>query len=150
MNDVKHVLNFCKLSLYADDTVIWATGRNITELHDKLQQDLINISTWLDANKLSINVAKCKSMTISSPGHGVRGFQLNVTIKGQVLEHVTNYKYLGIYLDQTLSFNEHIEYVSKKVNKRIGVLKMTRNYMKPEQCLTLYKSLILPLLDYGR
>ena len=149
MNDIKSVLNFCDVSLYADDTVIWTNGVNIFDLQDKLQQDLISIMYWLRANKLSINVSKCKSMLVHSVNHPIRGTNLRVKIDNEYLECVSAYKYLGIYLDTTLSFSEHIDYMRRKINKRLGVLRVSRTYMKPEQCTILYKSLVLPLFDYG-
>ena len=57
MNNIKQVLNFSKVALYADDTVIWTNGRNLYEIQDKLQQDLLNVTDWLCDNKLSINAA---------------------------------------------------------------------------------------------
>ncbi len=123
-------------------TVIWTNGVNIFHLQDILQQDLIN-------NKLSIDVAKCKALLVHGVNHLIGGTGLQVRINNEYLECVSSYKYLGIYLDTTLSFNDHVEYMKRKVNKRLVILCMSRTYMKPEQCTTLYKSLVLPLLDYG-
>ena len=149
MNNLNLVLNFCNVALYADDTVIWAKGRNIFEIQDKLQQDLLNVTDWLCDNKLSINATKCKSMLISSPHHPIRNLELSVRINDCILECVSSYKYLGVYLDSTLTFNQHIESLTKKVSKRLGVIAVARKYMSCKQCNILYKSLVLPIIDFG-
>ena len=117
MNDIKQVLHLSRGALYADDTVIWTAGMNIDDIQLKLQQDLLNITQWLNANKLSINVNKCKSMLVSSPTHPIRHEALNLHINDIYLENVASYKFLGIYLDKTLSFTAHVDYLIKKVRK---------------------------------
>ncbi len=88
-------------------------------------------------------------MVIHSANHNTRGMVLTVHVEGEALECVQNYKYLGIFLDSGLTFSEHIEYTKKKINKRLGVLKLSRKFMTASQCTTLYKALVLPLLYYG-
>ncbi len=149
MNDLKQILNFCRVSLYADDTVIWTTGMNVEEIQVKLQQDLINVTNWLRLNKLSVNASKCKTMIVSSPNHSIRNEVLHLHIDNEELENVASYKYLGIHLDCTLSFVPHVDNLVKKVGKRLGVISMARKYMGPKQCNILYKTLVLPVIDYG-
>ena len=54
-----------------------------------------------------------------------------------------------MYLDSTLTFNQHIESLTKKVSKRLGVIAVARKYMTSKQCNILYKSLVLPIIDFG-
>ena len=114
MNDIKQVLTYCKISLYADDTVIWVSGTDVHEIEMKLQQDLLNVTDWLCANKLSVNVKKCKSLLVSSTGHQARNLALSVHINQEYLEAVDHYKYLGIFLDRTLNYAPHVDYLVKK------------------------------------
>lgn len=60
-----------------------------------------------------------------------------------------SFKYLGVVLDQTLSFNEHIDYVKKKVSKFTGMLSRVRPLLTTEAANTLYKMMILPVYDYS-
>ncbi len=67
---------------------------------------------------------------------------------GEVLERVENFKYLGIYLDQHLSFAEHINWVYKKGSMKMGAISKIRKVLDQSTALSLYKSLVLPQLDY--
>ena len=66
-----------------------------------------------------------------------------------MLEEVTSYKYLGFWLDPTMSFHSHIDHLISKANKRIGLIKQSRKFLGEKCSLILYKSLVLPVIDYG-
>ena len=58
------------------------------------------------------------------------------------------FKYLGVLLDNHLTFNEHINYVNTKVSRKLGILSRVRPLLTTESANRLYKSMILPLLEY--
>ena len=60
-----------------------------------------------------------------------------------------SFKYLGMVLDRTLSFNEHIEYIKKKVSKTVGMLSRVRHLLTTDAANRLYKTMILPVFDYS-
>ena len=68
--------------------------------------------------------------------------------EGLELEVVTSYKYLGVWLDSTLSFSQHISKLQAKVKSRLGVLYRIRSSFTPAAKLTLIQMTILPTLDY--
>ncbi len=72
VNDITRMVLDCKISLYADDTVIFYHGVDTEIIEYNLQSDLTRISNWLLANKLSIDVKKCKIMLASMPQHRER------------------------------------------------------------------------------
>ena len=51
------------------------------------------------------------------------------TSKGEELDNTTSHKLLGVYVDQDLSFNKHVEQLCEKVIKHIGLLRSTRQYL---------------------
>ena len=51
------------------------------------------------------------------------------TSKGEELDNTTSHKLLGVYVDQDLSFDEHIEQLCEKLAKRIGLLRSIRQYL---------------------
>ena len=77
------------------------------------------------------------------------GLPLNIKISGVDLEEVKTYKYLGFWLVTTLSFHSHIDHLISKANKRIGLIKHSRKFLGEKCSLILYKSLVLPVIDYG-
>ena len=69
-------------------------------------------------------------------------------LNGDKIESVQKFKYLGVILDPTLSFTEHVEYIRNKVIPRLKMLEKTRCMVDKDTSLKLYKSLITPLFDY--
>ena len=65
INDLCHVSEFCLPLLFADDTNLFITGNDTTEMCAKLNDDLKRISEWLCCNKMSLNVSKTHYMVFS-------------------------------------------------------------------------------------
>ena len=74
----------------------------------------------------------------------------NICVKSEdmVLEHVNKFKYLGIWLDSDLNFGEHMTYLKSKLYAKIKLLGRVRMLLDHKTALTIYKTLILPVLDY--
>ena len=139
-----------KLVLYADDTAIFVSGKNIEDIQGKLNSDLERISAWLYANKLTLNAKKTKTMLFGTNQRLARlDTELSVTAGDIELEQVPCFKYLGLHFDPVLNWKQHTEFTSKKISQRIGVLKRTRNCLTTDTANLLYKSLILPIISYG-
>ena len=141
-----------KVVLYADDTAIFLSGKNIEDIQEKLNSDLERISAWLYANKLTLNANKTKTMLFATNQRLARlDTELSVTAGDIELEKVPCFKYLavGLHFDPVLNWKQHTEFISKKISQRIGVLKRTRNCLTTDTVNLLYKSLILPIISYG-
>ena len=69
-------------------------------------------------------------------------------INGDIIERVSVFKYLGVSLDESLTFEAHIDYIHNKASRKLGALHKVREYMDQEIALKLYKSLVLPHFDY--
>ncbi len=73
---------------------------------------------------------------------------LHVKIGDNTIDNVDHFKYLGVWLDQSLTWSVHIEKITKTVDKRVGVLRRIRSVLPQHTLNLLYKSLILPHFDY--
>ena len=67
---------------------------------------------------------------------------------GKTLERVAKIGYLGVVLDENLSWKDHIEYVRSKVSRRLGLLSCIRTCLT-EASKQVYTSLLQPLFDYA-
>ena len=65
-----------------------------------------------------------------------------------VLSRVYQFKYLGVMLDPYLSWNDHIDYIWRKISAKLGMLRKARKVIPRESCLTLYNAMITPVFDY--
>ena len=88
-----------------------------------LRMELHTVSEWLKANRLTLNAAKTKYMIFATRPKIVNFGNYPLSIDGHHLECVSNFKYLGIILDEVLSFSEHVDHLHSKVSSRLGLLK---------------------------
>ena len=64
------------------------------------------------------------------------------------LFHVITYKYLGVEVDQSLTWSAHVNKIAKKISGVIGVLRRVRHLVPNHTLITMYNSLVLPYFDY--
>ena len=70
-------------------------------------------------------------------------------IANVALEQVDHIKFLGVMLDNNLTFKKHVQYISAKISKNIGILTKARKYLNKDTLITLYYSFIYPYLNYA-
>jgi hypothetical protein len=138
-----------KVTLYADDTAIFVKGKSVSNINDIMNTEISKVAKWLNENFLTLNVKKTKGMLLCTHQKMARkDNDLKVYINNSLIENVDKFKYLGVWLDPALNWNEQIDKISKTVSKRNGLLRRLR-YFLPQKILNLlYKALTLPHLDY--
>ena len=149
INDLNNTVELCGTSMYADDTAVFYFAKEVDELVVSLQYDMQSISYWMNQNRLSLNVSKTKLMLIGSKQRLNRIGNISVSLNGETVESVQNFKYLGMTLDQQLHFHSHIEQIVDKATSRLGLLYKNRTLFNEQTALMLYKALITPHFDYG-
>ncbi len=149
VNDVPLCIRHCNISLYADDTVIYLSCSDVSELEDKLNSDLTSLSRWLNVNLLTLNVTKCKSVVFGSQQKLAKVNQISLEINECQIDGEDSFKYLGVILHKNMTWLEHIDHLNTKVCQRLGVLQRVKHLLPRDARITLYNSLILPLFDYA-
>ena len=76
-------------------------------------------------------------------------YSIRIKIGAGSIQRAESTRFLGIYLDEQLNFSHHVNHISKKISKTLGVLNKTRDVFPPNIRLMLYNSLILPYINYG-
>ncbi len=138
-----------KICLYADDTAIFVRNKSVNEINKILNDELAKVSKWLYKNKLTLNVKKTKSMLFGSKVRlGRNEDPINVSVNNSSIDHVNSFKYLGVYLDPSLTWVGHINHVFNTSNRKLSIIYRSRHFLGNDILKTLYKSLILPNLDY--
>ena len=102
VNDMASAVR-CKLLLYADDSALIASGKNVADIESTLSSELEYVSNWLMDNKLSLHLGKTQSILFGTKRRLSTGVKLNVICNGNVIELKSNVTYLGVTLDQFLS-----------------------------------------------
>ena len=137
--------------MFADDTNIFLSSKNIIELFSKMNQELKNIALWFQCNKLSLNVKKTKfSLFYSARKKSFIPDELPVLKIDNIditRDNVT--KFLGILIDENLTWKPQIVNTSTKISKIIGIFYKSRNTLSKDLLKQLYFSFIHSYLNYG-
>lgn len=106
---------------------------------------------WCCLNRLTLNIEKCKTMLFSMHLKKRKAEfinRINIKINGCTLPLVSDYKYLGVVIDDTLRFRKHINMIKKSITYRMFILKKVRQ-LGFRESLQLYKSGILTFFNQG-
>ena len=135
--------------MYADDTTLSSTLPNIKNSRDQIiAEQLINtelnkIDVWLRrCNKLSLNISKTKYMLYSMPQKQIQ--HLSINIGNTSIEQVNTFNFLGIVINSNLKWNNHINNISYKCTRVIGILNKLKQVLPIRIKLLLYNTLIPP------
>ena len=150
VNDFPKSLDYGMARLFADDTNLTFSGCCLAALQDEMTKDLKGITSWLSANKLTLNVLKTDFMLIGSRQR-VAALEGNVTLRlnDAVLQQVHSLKCLGVNVDQNLTWDSHNASIRKKVTRNVGILKKVKPVLnRLINLIDIYRSLIEPYFTY--
>jgi hypothetical protein len=146
INDIFFIINRCFCFLYADDTALVCKNKNLLNASECMNNVLGILQDWLLYNKLALNLNKTKYIIISLKPVIYR--QL-ININNFYIEEVQHFKYLGIFINSRLNYNEQMEYINSRLSmfKDISCrLSLSFNF---SASVTFYYSHIYSLIIYG-
>ena len=149
INDALSAMTRSRIQFYADDTIIYADAESPGDAAAILQPDLNRFAKWFTNNVLTINKKKIKSMVFGTRAKVKRAKDIRFKIDGVDLQMVPSYKYLGVVLDSTLTYSNHISTTLGTISHKLYVLGKVRRYLTPEAALQIFNSMILPYFDYA-
>ena len=140
INDLPSCIQFSNIMMYADDTVFYLSSSSTSEIELKLNLDLANLSQWLHYNKPVLNMKKTEFMMFGTRQRLARQKcdETDISLNGQSVKHRGTFKYLDVVLDDTLSFNDHVDYVRMKVSKLLRMFTRIRPLITLEAANRLY------------
>ena len=154
INDIYRSSDKLNFHLFADDTNLLYSDKNPKTLEYIVNTEFAKVCDWLQANKLTMNDKK-SNFVMFYPYQKNLNHQISIKIfvkkerKYFSLERKEYLRYLGVLLDEHLTWKYHIDYVASKVSKTVEIIARLRRFV-PFQILTsIYRSLILPYLSYG-
>ncbi len=148
INDLPNASNKLKFYLFADDTNIYFESIDLSNLLRTVNKELKSIKRWLDANKLSLNIDKTNYIIFHSSSRNVPS-DSTIKIGKKYIKRVKFVKFLGILLDEHLSWKYHLSELSKKLARTCGIFFKIRNLLPFDVLLCLYNALFLSFLQYG-
>lgn len=149
INDITDAINH-KCILFADDISIVVTSEKQTDnsirKHEiEIDKTINNVVKWLDANYLKLNLNKSNFIQFNKSKHIHCNFKLNI----DKIKEITQTKFLGVIIDQDLSWKLHIESLCNRINSFVYALNKIRNVTDRQTVLTTYHAYVASLLRYG-
>ena len=136
VNDIIRSSNLLQFSLFADDTVVLYSHKDISSLVCTMNEELKLLSEWYKCNKLFLNFDKTKYIIFISRNRKV----INTTpikIENNVIERTESIDFLGILIHESLDWKYHIMNIKSKLSRSIGVLSKLKCFL-PLKCIDLY------------
>lgn len=148
INDLPCASSLLHFLLFADDTNFFLSHKSYETLFRLMNSELILVNNWFINNRLSLNVSKTNYILFRSHRKHLPSTEGVLTINNISIPRVDNARFLGVHIDQFLTWKTHISSVSSKVAKNIGILSRL-SYLLPIHIRTsLYYTMVHPYLSY--
>ena len=131
INDLPLSIQNALCDLFADDTTIHYASHNINEIQFHLNKSMECIDTWCEANEMVVHPVKTESMLICTrqKKQKMKSTALNISYQGKIIRQVAKHKLLGVTIDQTISWIDHIKDVIKQVSSSVFQLSQIKHFL---------------------
>ena len=134
--------------LFADDTAIYISDKNIQVVEEKINTEILKITEWLEVNQLTLNVSKSNFIIFSVPQN--KAYNIKIYLYNQQLQERKYVKYLGIYIDKNLSWKKQSEFVKQKLCRTVGIISDLRYCADTSLLKSICFFFFYPYITYGR
>ena len=151
VNDLKDASKSLDCIMFADDTNFFYSHKNIKGLFYTVNSELEKISQWFKADKLSINIKKTK-FTLFHKNSSKDDIPVKLPalmVGSNNIERTSSIKFLGVMLDEHISWIDHVRTVENKKAKNIGLLYRVSQFLDEDSLQTVYFSYIHSYLNYA-
>ena len=151
INDLPLYLERCSCALFAEDVTTHTHGKNVDTIEDTLQSEFENTLTWGKENKMQVHLTKTTCMLAGTRHQIHESRPLSIKAEDVNIQTVSKQKLLGVYIDETLTWNPQIDYMylCSNVSSKISLLRQLATCIPTHAQKLYYQGYILPLIDYG-
>ena len=176
INDIENNLT-SKIRLFVDDSALYRKIDTLADSHS-LQQDIRRLQDWADKWQMKFNTNKCKLLRItkrtkpiirfkylmhtptspsntrhpqqtSTAADNILNLDNSLSLNSIVLDEVKSDKYIGVILDNKLSFNQHIDEIVNKTTKLLNLCRRNLHMCDNHTKEIAYKTIVRPHLEYA-
>ena len=144
-NDLYRYLVYSSAILFVDDTTLHKTHRNLTYLKWCLEDDLNTLSDWFAANKLTLNLDKTVCMLFQKDNNKK---EIMLTVRDMIIPSRPETKFLGMWLDQSLTWHCHVQKLILKIKRNTYLLNNGKHLMDQETKKLVYHAHIASNIQY--
>ena len=145
INDIPEIFKIAKFILYADDANIILNGENMSEISEKLNILSRALVKWVDCNGLALNLKKTNYMIFSRH----RTCEISeLYIAGTLINRKSEARFLGVIVDDKLSWTSHIKAVKSKMCRYVGIMYKIKHLLPLQARLQIYHSFVQSHLNF--
>ena len=144
--DMQQAFKSMKVIHYADDSTLYFSFPKNNDCAQLVNTELKSLSDWLSANKLFLNVTKTKYMVFHNIG---KPPDVNISINELPVERTEVHKFLGIHIDDRLTFSTHAQKLCSKISQKIGIIRKISNIVPGNVLKQLHFAFIHSGYTYG-
>ena len=148
INDITADVEFSKTTLFADDTSLILHHKDIKTLKIQAEKDLKNVYEWLLANKLSLSWEKT-NFIIFHTSRKLTDDVNELKVYDFTIKRVKCVKYLGMYIDECLKWDEHVNKLCNTLSKNFHMFYSIRDILTHALKRQLYFSMVYSRILYG-
>ena len=148
INDLHKSIKYCTVRHFADDTNLLISSNSPKQLQSYLNSDLKCLCKWLRANKICLNTSKTELLIFRHPNKKPN-YEFKIKMNGKKLYPSKFVKYLGVLIDSHLNFSFHINSISTRLSRAIGMLEKIRYYVMKDTLRSIYFGMFSSILTYG-
>lgn len=146
INDLVNVTKLADVIMFADDTNLFFNGKNLDDLICTVNAELQKFCLWFKLNKLSLNIKKTNFILFGRKQQD--GASPKIYIDNTQVEKTNKTKFLGVIINQALTWTDHITVIKQKVQKSVGIISRLRNTLPQSIMISLYHTLVAPYYEY--
>lgn len=148
INDLHHCIRTSETYHFADDTHLLNLSQTVWSLCGRVNSDLRVLVSWLNANKISLNASKTEFIIFRSNRRPLDTIP-RIEISGKRLTPSKTIKYLGVHLDEHLTWKQHVAVVAAKLRRANGAISKLRYYLPLPNLINVYHAIFSSHIRYA-
>lgn len=148
INDIFLLDLFGSMIMYADDISVTYKSKSVEDLQNQMRTDVKKINSWMETNLLKINETKTKYIIFETRNKKIDVTSCVVSLNGHIIEQVSYFKYLGLWIDKRLNWEHHISTIKDKIRKTNFILYQMKHILPAKAKFMIFHSHIMSSVRY--
>jgi hypothetical protein len=144
INDISTVTKLLTFIMFADDTNMFISGKDLTHITSVLNTELKVVNSWFSTNLLSLNIKKTNYILFGNRSAP----DITILLNNQIITRVHETKFLGVIIQANLKWNQHVNLLTNTISKTIGIMRKAKFLLTTAHLRIIYRSLVEPYLNY--
>ena len=149
INDLHKSCDSGKIRIFADDTTVFFECKSKNDITAIGSQIMTQLNAWFKANKLTLNSEKSNFIIFRSRQNQITNLPEQIVFQNTSISRSNTAKYLGVTLDEHLTWNQHITEVCNKLKRYFKLFYSIRNLINIKQVKIIYYAFIYSRIKYG-